>query len=178
VHAVKAADAWELCPDHAQALRSMGAREIRIGCSYRSLEETQRRYGLIVVDTPQGVHANCQGERRVEHFGVLDRIDRLVAERAVIVLYVNRQPYDKAELGEHGYDRYEDYDFGYWMNVRSFFYSTDVPDDVSEERALGAYRRRLSACGLRVVNTLTVPCHSDVAGYPPYAFRLALEVER
>lgn len=167
-------DVWELSNAHHEALTKFSPREIRIGCSYRSIDQSNRTYGLVVIDTPQGVHKDDWGIPRVEHFEVLRRVRRLLKPRALIVLYVNRDPYDRNVTGEHGYDQYDEYNFPQWMKARAQFYGR--AQGITEEQALAGYRRVLGDAGLRVETQLIVPCHSDVPGKPAYAFRLALEV--
>jgi hypothetical protein len=176
-HRVKTLDVWELAPEHRDDLRKFCPREIKIGCSYSTLSRCEKQYGLIVVDTPQGVHSDYAGVPRYEHFDVLARIGKIMADRCVVVLYVNKKPYDRKELGSHGYDSYDEYDFEEWMRVRHRFYETE-PRQIYEEEALEAYRLRLVGQGFWVEQTLLVPCFSDVGGYDPYAFRLALSCRK
>lgn len=175
--AVEALDVWELMSEHAHDLASFAPREVLIGCSYGHLESCQSTYGLIVIDTPQGIHTDAEGVERFEHFDVLGQIDKLVADKALIVLYVNKRPYDKDEVGDHGYDQYASYDFPRWMERRKEFYGVN-PQDVGEEDAIRAYRRVLMGQGLKLTNVLSVPCYSDVPGFDPYAYRVCLEVAR
>lgn len=168
---------WELCPEHAEALSTYNPQQVRIGCSYRSMLQDFGTYDLIVVDTPQGIHSDYAGNPHVEHFDVVKGIRKFVGHRAVIVLYVNKRPYDRDEVGSHGYDEYDEYDFGKWMVARQTFYGGN-PREITEAQALRAYTECLNAQGLTVRSVLTVPCFSDVEGVDPYAFRVAIEVTR
>ena len=175
---VGAVDCWELMPEHRQALQAFKPREIKIGCSYLHLQEATRQYGMVVIDTPQGIHTDLLGHPHIEHFDVLRRIKPVLADRAIIVLYVNKAPYDRDTEGEHGYDTYASYDFKRWMHERQNFYHIDDGRHLTEEQALSAYRRILKLQGFDVCNVVSTPCYSDVPGKPPYAYRLALEVRR
>lgn len=170
-------DLWELGPEHTQALTEFDPRDIRIGCSYQSMMHTQNRYEMIVVDTPQGLHKDFMGRTHTEHFGVMREIGGMLADHAVIVLYCNKHPYNRAEAGSHGYDEYEEYDFEEWMDRRSDFYGWDARN-VPEEAMIEAYRKVLHVQGFRLRGVHMTPCHSDVPGKDPYAFRLGLEVLR
>lgn len=170
-------DVWELMGVHEKALRNFRPRDLVIGCTYQTLESCDRKYDLVVIDTPQGIHHDHQHVPHVEHFDVMRQVGRILKDRALIVLYVNKRPYNRDEVGDHGYDQYDEYDFKKWMQARQEFYDYD-PQNLTEERAMAAYRRVLGAQGLSVKSQLTVPCYSDVPGFEPYAFRLGLEVSR
>jgi hypothetical protein len=174
---VKHLDVWELMGVHEPALANFRPRDLKIGCSYQTMRECNRQYDMIVIDTPQGLHHDFNHDVRVEHFGVLDEIGPMLKDRALVVLYVNKRPYNKDEVGDHGYDQYDEYDFKRWMLARKSFYQYD-PQNLTEERAMMAYRNAFSRIGFNVQSQLVVPCYSDVAELEPYAFRLALEVVR
>jgi hypothetical protein len=134
---------------------------------------------LVVIDTPQGAHTDSHGNVHFEHFDFFKMtLQWMLKDRGVVVVYVNKAPYDKNEVGSHGYDEYEEYDFPKWMRARSDFYETGCDCRVTEEQAIAAYRRTAEFEGFKVKNVLTVPCFSDVPGKEPYAFRVALEVAR
>lgn len=168
-------DLWELGSEHLPALLRFGARDVYIGCSYKRLEDTKRTYDLIIVDTPQGCHHDYQNNIHTEHFGVLERIGKLVNQKAIVVLYCNRDPYNKDEVGSQGYDEYAEYNFEAWSEARMDFFQTDS-NKMTTAEMLSGYEKRLAQFGLEVVNTVVVPCYSDVPGKEPYAFRAAFEV--
>lgn len=171
---------WELSGEHEQVLRTF-SEDVRIGCSYDHAAKALargERYDMVVVDTPQGVHGRADGQSSAEHFGFLPLALRLLKKTGVVVLYCNKEPYDKNEEGEHGYDTYKEYDFAGWMRARGWFYEALNPRSVSEVEMLRAYRKRAADYGYEVIRMLVVPCFSDVPGKQPYAFRLALEVAR
>lgn len=168
---------WELCGEHLPALQRFNPAEVRIGCSYQAMLEATGTHDLIVIDSPQGIHSDWQGAKHIEHFFALAGIGKFVADRAVVVLYVNKKPYNRDETGDHGYDQYEEYDFAKWMDARYQYYRTD-PSNVTEEDVIDAYRRQLRLSGLKIASTLVVPCFSDVPGKEAYAMRLGLEVVR
>jgi len=174
---VKHLDVWELSEVHEKALEGFRPRDIKIGCSYKTMEACQSKYDLVVVDTPQGLHHDWQHGVRIEHFDVLPHLGKILKDRAVIVLYVNKSPYNKDEVGSQGYDEYDEYDYKKWMQARQGFYDYD-PLNLTEEAAMRAYRKVLAMQGLMVRKQLVIPCYSDVEGKEPYAFRIALEVER
>lgn len=167
---------WELGGEHEEALRAFNPASVHIGCSYQTAIAVEDRFDFIVIDSPQGAHHDYNGTVHYEHFDVLeDVLPKLVSKEAVVVLYVNKRPYDKNVLGEFGYDQYAEYDFKSWMEARIVFYGTSV---ISEGQALDAYKKCLTKIGMTVENALVTPCYSDVPGYEPYAFRVALKVKR
>lgn len=182
---VKLVDCWELGAEHEDALTQIvGVRDIQIGDSYSlcEFEKTandhrffKQYYDLLVIDSPQGQHKDSKGNLKCEHFDFLSDCGHLLKDEAVIVLYVNKYPYDSKFLGEHGYDQYDEYNFNTWMARRSMFYGQW---QVTEEEAIKSYREVLLQQRLYIQQVVTVPCFSDVPGWADYAFRLALSVKR
>lgn len=167
--------AWELGEEHWGALKDLGCAEVCIGCSYAMLEHaktTDVQYDMIVIDTPQGLHSSAEGQK-VEHWDFLRDCLPILAPSGVIVLYVNTEPYDARVEGEHGYDKYQEYDFDRWMDARREYYGLDC---FEPEQALAMYRVYLQEQGYEMQNVLMVPCLSDVPGKAPYAFRLAFSL--
>jgi predicted RNA methylase len=178
VSKVKAVDAWELNGEHEEALRSIDPTvSVKIDCSYLSATLANGKYDLVVIDSPQGAHRDFSKMVCFEHFTALTKLRRLAADRSIVVLYVNKEPYDKAVAGDHGYDQYEEYDFKAWMAAREDFYGFD-PRKLTDGSALFAYDRAFRAAGFKVVNTVVVPCYSDVPRKENYAFRVGFEVIR
>jgi hypothetical protein len=172
--------AWELSAEHRPSLERFQLYDMEFGDSYQlALDHEIEKFDFIVIDTPQGAHKDSKGFVHFEHFDFFRAaLAHLAAKRCIVVLYVNKSPYDKDEVGSHGYDEYEEYDFPSWLRARSDFYNVGCETDVSESQALSAYARLARGAGYKVKNTLMVPCFSDVAGREPYAFRVAIEVER
>ena len=175
VDKLKTVDAWELNGAHREALHALGTETVTIGCSYLGAIQAAKRYDLIVIDSPQGAHNDYSGEARFEHFHALQSLNRLARPRCIVVLYVNKQPYDKAKEGDHGYDQYAEYDFDAWMKARQSFYSHS-PYNISDAVALHAYEREMNFMGFDVVNTVMLPCYSDVPRRENYAMRIGLEI--
>lgn len=174
--AVKELHLWELMPEHERALWLEHApHTVKIGCSYQSAANCTDKFDFIVIDSPQGAHSDYQGKVHYEHFDVVrDLLPKLAADTCVVVLYVNKAPYNKDEFGSHGYDQYSEYDFPAWMMARRMFYGSIR---ITEEQAIAAYRGAVSHWAT-VDQVIVTPCHSDVPEYPPYAFRLALSLKR
>ena len=59
------------------------------------------------------------------------------------------------------------------MDARRAFYSSN-PHKLSDATALYAYEREFAFSGFGVVNTVMVPCYSDVPRKENYAFRVGL----
>jgi hypothetical protein len=173
---VRSLDLWELNPEHEHDLIDWMPDEIKIGCSYKHLEECDKQYDFIVIDTPQGIHNDWQGVPHTEHFDVLCKLPKIMADRCIVVVYVNMAPYDKNVEGSQGYDEYEEYDFQKWMEIRADFYENEGL--VTEAVAISTYELLFEKHLFVMKNMLLVPCFSDVPGKEPYAFRLAMEFER
>jgi hypothetical protein len=168
-------DLWELEDQHRESLEMFDPRDVKVGCSYKALAECRSKYDVVVVDTPQGVHSDFARQPRVEHFDVVRKLGPILKDQALVVLYVNKRPYDVRKFGEHGYDTYQEYDYEKWMAHRQQFYGSAI---IGEGTALQAYKREFQMQGLSVVGVLLVPCKSDVEGVPDYAFRVALDLKR
>lgn len=176
-------DMWELGAEHLPALKDLqsqmeAAGSITIGDSYSLAAHCRRKYDMVVIDTPQGLHHDSIGAVHVEHFDFLTTtLQCLLKDRGVVVLYCNHSPYNKEVVGSQGYDEYAEYDFEKWMAARRQFYHAE-PIGLSEWAMLRAYSKRVERLGFGVVQSFMIPCFSDVPGKLPYAFRLALEVAR
>jgi hypothetical protein len=171
---VQELDLWEINPEHTQALNDFKPREVRIGCSYASLKQCQRKYDLVVVDSPQGVYPDYEGKVHAEHFDLIEELPKILKDRAIVVLYVNKEPYNRDLVGDLGYDKYDTYNFDTWMEKRERFYGKR---HVSEADALFAYRYRFALHRFRTVSVLVTPCLQGDPGLPP-TFRLAMELVR
>lgn len=168
---------WELGAEHKAALLGYMPTQLRIGCSYESAEQVSEKFDFVVVDSPQGAHKDYAGVVHYEHFDLVNFVlPKLLSDHSVVVLYVNKRPYNKDDVGSHGYDEYEDaYNYEAWMSARQEFYGSSV---ITEEQAVQAYRNVLNEAGFIVDSFIIVPCFSDVPGLQPYAFRVAFELER
>lgn len=174
---VKSVTCWELSPEHEVSLRQY-TDKVKIGDSYAYMSDAilaKEKWDCIVIDTPQGLHSDSLGRTHAEHFKFLEMSLGALRNRGIVVLYVNKRPYDKNVLGSHGYDQYSEYNFADWMAIRESFYGSV---NVDTQYALEAYSTLLFHSGWVVENVLVVPCSSDVPDYKPYAFRLALEVRK
>lgn len=178
-HRVGEATAWELGQEHRSALEMYKLWDLQIGDSYQLARACEDRFDMVVIDTPQGAHKDSTGAVHFEHFDFMRMsLQWLLKDRGIIVVYVNKQPYDKNEVGSHGYDEYDEYDFAKWIEARKEFYGRTCGELCYEDEAIAAYRRVAEFEGFKVKSILTVPCFSDVPGKEPYSFRLALEVAR
>ena len=94
---VREVDAWELSAEHREALFAISDKveNVTIGCSYLGALTARRRYDMIVIDSPQGAHRDFSGSIRFEHFYALQQLKRLAKDRCIVVLYVNKEPYNK-----------------------------------------------------------------------------------
>lgn len=168
---------WELGAEHEAALMKL-SNDVHIGCSYQMAQEDHDNgivFDMIVIDTPQGLHNDCYGVAHAEHFDFLEAACKLIDQEGILVLYVNKKPYNKEEVGSYGYDEYAEYNFNAWMTTRTTFYGQA---NITEEQAIAAYRKHLFFQGFVIKSVIATPCISDVPGMPAYAFRLGLAIER
>jgi hypothetical protein len=176
-HWVKAVDCWEFCDEHREALQSIaGVREVVIGCSY-DLSDAERimevsKYDMVVIDAPQSFHNSNHGGPMCGHLDFLtDYTEHLLKDRALVMLYVNKVPYDPAKEGHHGLDSYENFDFDMWMKRRLEFYGWV---DINEQVALQAYEDVFHRMGRKIKSVFMHPLPDNVPGKPP-AFYMVLE---
>jgi hypothetical protein len=175
---VKSVSCWELCNEHRAALEAIpGVTEVDIGCAYMTSDFERyvggKKYDLVVIDSPMGFHTDVQGRVMCEHFNFLEEsTEHLLKDRALVVLYVNKMPYDPSVTGHHGRDSYEHFDFNGWMTRRYDFYGSEY---VGEADALAKYDNVFLNMGREVKSVLIWPCPQGQPGFPP-AFRLVLEV--
>lgn len=170
-------ECWELSGEHKEALEKLTV-QVKIGCSYDlSIQavKDKKKYELVVVDTPQGMHKTAQDFLCCEHFDFLSHALNLLADKGVVVLYVNKHPYDRSTVGSHGYDEYVEYNYKQWMTRRWQFYGFER---ANEADFIDAYTDLLIAWGWQVKSLISIPCFSDVPGIKPYAFRLGLQLSR
>ena len=164
-------------PQHASDLYKF-TQQVSIGDSYALAEGailSGKRWDMIVIDTPQGLHADSKYGLHCEHFDFFRLSLMMLKDRGLLVLYVNKHPYNKDVVGDHGYDLYDCYSYDTWMEKRRVFYGSDT---ITEDMAIRTYREQINAAGMRLQSVLVVPCFSDVQGLEPYAFRLALSIEK
>ena len=180
---------WELSDQHKHDLQLIAAKRgkkktsIHFGCSYEHVARLRadgaidfHKYDMVVIDTPQGIHHDWLGIEQTEHFGFLNfELPWLLKDESFVVLYVNKKPYNAKELGSHGYDEYEEYDYDKWMRNRSSFYGARVVD---EGQAISTYARLFGHYGFDVNQVVVTPCFSDVQGLAPYSFRLGLSLRK
>lgn len=173
---VRSLDLWEIDPIYEPTLRKF-TDNVHIGCSHKQLMETDRTYGFMVLDAPEGVYHDWRGRPHSEHFDLIPQLPRIMANNCIVVVYVNKEPYDASKVGSHGRDVYPGYDYQAWMQRRADFYHTDHPNKVSTATALQAYRREFRLLGFDLKSELIVPAYDMGIGMPP-SFRLAMELER
>jgi hypothetical protein len=164
-------EVWELQPEHETALKML-TPQVQIGDSYQLIRTVRHgMYDLLVVDTPQGLHRSTDGRVHAEHWDFVEDALPTVRAGGVVVLYVNKEPYDARLVGSHGYDQYPEYDYVEWMWTRQELYGFSRG---TEEAFLHRYRQLFKRAGRVITSMLMTPCHSDVPGLAPYAFRLAV----
>lgn len=173
---VRGLDLWEFQPEMENALRAYDPTDVIIGDSFRTVVDHDKKYGFIVVDTPQGLY-NGGGMTTAEHFDFINLMDTVMEDRCVVVLYVNSKPYNKNEIGSYGREDYPDtYDFDKWMAMRQEFYHLEaLGAEVTPEIAIKTYRRVFRNLGFSLETVLLGPCYSFAPGLPK-SFRLALEL--
>lgn len=177
IDAVASVDCWEFNEEHEDVLHELvGKAHTSIGCSYKFLEECRKKYGFVVIDTPQGCHRDHWGNKHYEHFTIVKKVCSILEDDAIVVVYVNKRPYDKDKVGSHGYDQYSEYNYKDWMCERKLFYDS-LNSNINEAVALKAYTEAFFNQGFGVEAITMAPCYSDVPEMDPYAFRVAFELK-
>lgn len=173
---VSSLSVWELHEEHREVLQSkFRPFEVKIGCSYVELRDSPRKFGLIVVDSPQGLHTDKDGLIRCEHFEVLPSLSRIMQDRCIVTFYVNKSPYNAAEVGSRGQDTYDVFNWEDWMAHRARFYCTSTPAKISLSTAMAEYERLFLGLGFRVLSEIVQPCFVDGVGRPSACY-VALEL--
>lgn len=124
---VKSLEVWEIDSKHYEELRrNLPSAEIKITDTWKEIKKTQKKYDLIVVDTPQAMYGE-NGEY-CEHFGLLPDIFRIANDNCVIILNVNVTPYnlDKQPL---------------WKERRKEYYETSRPERLAFDAVIKHYKR-------------------------------------
>ena len=170
---VKTLDLWEMNPAFKTALEQIPANEVIIRDSYQTVVHCPGKYDFIVVDTPQGVY-DCTLGQVAEHFMFLPLLRKVMSDDCIVVVYVNKDPYVRDEVGNFGRDRYDTHDHEIWMGYRRSFYGSQV---VEEGQAITTYKRLFDSMGFRTTKVLATPCWDDSPGLPA-SFRLALWLNR
>lgn len=166
-------DAWEIEPTCRVALESLGCRKVVIGDTYDIVQNWPFKYDMIWVDGPQGIFPDSKGGRHSEHLDLIPQaLSMLRHGWGLLVLYVNKEPYNKVQEGDFGLDTYSEYDFDEWMKNRVDFYGKCV---ITESEALLSYETLIRRCGYGVKSMMMWPSIMDMPGMPP-SFRLVLEI--
>lgn len=172
-------DAWELNPEHKDALMAFSPDTVRIGCSYEGLTEAAARgekWSFIIVDTPQGLYPTGEGTVVAEHFTWMGRLPDIMADDCVVAFYVNKRPYSREDTENFGRDEYaESYNFDKWMQLRAQFYGVADGRIITDEQAISAYSRLFESRGYAVKHLLVTPCYDFAPGLPP-SFRCAMQL--
>lgn len=167
---------WELNEEHRMTLQELYLpTEVKIGCSYAEMRQTTKKFGLIVVDSPQGLHTDSDGLIRCEHFEVLTSLPVIMQDRCIVTLYVNKEPYNAAEVGSRGQDTYDVFDWESWMDHRARFYCTSTPAKISLATAMLEYQRLFAGMGIKIASEIVQPCFVDGVGRPAACY-VALEL--
>lgn len=165
-------ECWTLNDEQTKAIAGMGIENVQQGCAYMLVKHAMldgKKYDLIDLDTPQGVHKDWHGAQMVEHFTFFRECLSLIDEKGLLVVCVNKNPYDAAKLE----GKKLPFSYMHWLAGRRSFYGTET---VTEEQAIAAYRHVLEEYGFELVHVVLHPIASDVIVLPPYKFRMALEI--
>jgi hypothetical protein len=132
---VRRVDVWEFDPAYLPGLRrNLPLAEVTIGDSFAQIRLTERRYGLLVVDTPASLFG--PDNRYCEHFEFFNAdMLRALAPDAVILLNIRPATESDPALTPEQ------------MSRRGKFYRTDSPATVSVEQMVAVYRELLQAGG-------------------------------
>lgn len=177
---VKELHLWELNGEHESALKAFNPKDVKIGCSYASMDAAigaGDKWGFIVVDTPQGTYP-AMGGVVAEHFSLMGRLPQIMEDDCVVAFYVNKKPYSREVVENYGRDEYaESYSYSKWMSLREAFYGLSKGEQLTEGQAVKAYSDVFEAAGFKVKHVLVTPCYDFADGLPP-SFRCAMNLVR
>ena len=156
---VRSLEVWEHDPRQADALhRNLPNAKIKIVDSYAEIDRTAERFDFVWVDNPEMMHGPY-----CEHFDLLPRVFRILADQAVIVFVViprldapmeRRYPY----LWDPRFN-----DITVHLARRARFYGTNTPEHVPLPRMLSVYMRLAQEQGYEILWTMTR--HISFFGY-------------
>lgn len=170
-------EVWELNPEFEPALRKFKPAVVKFGCAFELMSKGTDKYDTLVIDSPQGIYPDYTGAACVEHFDVISGLTRIMADKCVVIFYINHEPYNGDEIGHSGQDSYSSFNYHSWMEYRSHFYLTDSPEKVELETALAAYRREFGRRNWGLESVIAMPCIHGSPGLPK-ASRVALRLIR
>jgi len=139
-HKVASLEVWEINPRNEAALRrNLSMADVKITNSYDEIKKTQKKYDLIVIDNPDGMH----GEH-CEHFDLFPDVFQIAKDQAILLIDVipgfskaesgNRPPlFNEAQLAR-----------------RKAFYESNHPENVSFDEMTKAYSNFAQANGFHV----------------------------
>lgn len=172
---VKSLALWEINPEWKDALSKFGAKEVHIGCSHEQMFNSEDKFSFIVVDAPQGVYTDWRGTQHSEHFDLIPDLPQIMQDRCIIVMYVNKKPYDASQHGDFGRDVYPNYSYQKWMDRRAAFYDVDDASEIDIADAMLAYRTAWKEAGYKSISEVVISCYDMGIGMPP-SFRVAFEL--
>jgi hypothetical protein len=153
-------EVWEIDPQLEHSLRAnLPDTTVRIVDCYAELRRTPDRFDFVIVDNPMSTY-----DGHCEHFDLFPDIFRVLSDQAVLLLDViplvppvalKRFPYlfndeQRKRRGE--------------------FYGTSVPDHLSSQTMVSAYRQQAELAGFEVEWSFMVRRH--------FVFYLALKIRR
>ncbi len=134
---VATVEAWEVRQDYGERLqRNFPWARVEIGDAHRKVAETEKRFGLVVVDNPEFPYGPY-----CEHFDLFPNILRIVADSAILILNVMVETNERFSAS---YPRI----FGpHHLARRRSFYGTDQPEKVPLEEMVPIYRELVAEAG-------------------------------
>ena len=126
---VKSLEAWEINLDFYEGLRkNLPNAKIKITDTWKEIKDVTRKYDLIVADTPQATYG--ENDEHCEHFGLLPDVFRIANDGCVIILNVNKEPYNLQEGS-------------LWWKRRKDYYRTEHPEKLEFNSVIQRYKEIL-----------------------------------
>ena len=142
---VASLDVWEIDPALQKDLAAnLPGAAVSIVDSYEEIKKTDKRYGLVVIDNPMGMH-----DGHCEHFDFFPDVFGVLTDDSVLIMNVVPMADDQARR------RYSLFGTEH-LGLRTDFYGTDDPENISFEDMAEVYSKLALESGFVVEWSVTV----------------------
>lgn len=132
---LKSVEVWEIDQELCNALNARFKGKLRVRCvdSFKEIGREQRRFDIVVCDNPMQNYG--EGNRRVEHFDLIDQLFRIPRSNGVAVVGVIPEAPERARKTFPRLFCKEQ------LDARAAFYQVADPEHLTVDDIKNAYRR-------------------------------------